>query len=220
MRAAFPLLIVVTGISTGYAQDILFLHDASGSVGNAGWNQGIEFAASVIETGLSESERVAIAHFTTSGTVAHQFTDNQDRGVAANVARNLIFNPGQAGDLVAGINFAGSLFDGQSAAETPKLMFFVTDGSFGSLGPAQMNGIRDTLETRDIVPIVIGVGSGWNPNGVDFMVDDPDLQVIEASSFTSESFDAIRDVFVTVPEPSAVFLLLMAPVSLLGRRRG
>jgi Mg-chelatase subunit ChlD len=58
-------------------QDIVFLMDASGSVGNAGWELEKTFVADLVETAVPEASSIGIVQFSTGAQDIHALTDAQ-----------------------------------------------------------------------------------------------------------------------------------------------
>jgi hypothetical protein len=198
--------------NTTIPQAIAFVMDSSGSVQAEGWTNATKFVASIIRTGTSADSIIGVIQFASDTNVntRYRFTESQVKETIATTVEGLPFTGGWTATRI-GINEGVDLWTDNTGNNDiwgikSRVMMIVTDGvpvPTNSQNPCLTSGgtnsqrtraqaTRDSLTDNNITVIIIGVGNSWDPDILSCLVDDPDSQIIRASSYNTATLNAIR----------------------------
>jgi len=179
-------------------EDVVFFMDYSGSISDRAWNQETNFASTLTRSHLPEDTRVAAMGF---GNTPYNTRDFyfafDDTSLARNADRLANLRRTNTGSthfepaLQYLINGAGGRIDWSQNTDRKRMLIIITDGK-PSYGDHPCNKRPDLLNL-DIITIVVGVGSGFSRSKMECMVEDPDKEIFEATSF-----DAITDIIADI----------------------
>ena len=208
-------------------QDIIFVIDGSGSLGQSGFDQEIDFVVDLIQNyggdPLHPTRFGAVLFSTGTPTTVYNLTDNQTLSVVANVIDNLDHPGGQTYTRDA-VQRAIQMFDTQSDELNPKMMILITDGNPNPSTSQNPCSLKINLDAEDIQSRIIGSGSGLNINTIDCLVDDVATQFVEIQDYAGD-FDLqqgyVLNDEVALPEPAmGAIMALGLGVLAASRRRG
>lgn len=151
--------------------DIVFLMDASASIGSTGWENEKDFIDNYILIARAVNSRIAIIRFDTFVTVEFAFSNDQSDSIIRAVVNNLNHTRGDS-HLRDAMYQAIDLFTVQSASNYDRLIVFLTDGvpnPSSTQNPCVIELIN-TLGSLRINTVVVGVGTNWNPQNVACLV--------------------------------------------------
>jgi len=176
----------IEGFGEDSMVDVMFLMDASGSVGPTDFLIEKAFVRDIINTVFPDPEdRVSIVRFSTTIDTIHQFTDTQTRNNLESIVNNITY-PGGWTDTLGALNRAISEFDTLSSPEKDKLIIIITDGN-----PIVPNGAQDVcpldsdLDNRGIKVVFVTVGSSVDTSKIDCLVDDIATDIISVTDFNN-----------------------------------
>lgn len=215
-----------------FPQEIVFVIDASGSLGAAGYQQELDFVSAIIQSvtgapahALHPTRFGAIA-FSSGTTTIHNLTDDQTPSVIDAAIQNAPY-PGQSTYTRDALNAAMTMFDNQGDPANPRSLILITDGApfpTSSQSVCQNGNIKNNLDSRGIQTTVIGVGDNYNPSPVSCLVDDEVTQIIEIANYADGDIDfqqgyILNSTAMPVPGMAAIFAFGIAGLAA-ARRRG
>lgn len=179
-------------------EDVVFFMDYSGSIDSTAWGQETKFASTLTRSHLPEDTRVAAMGFGNTPYNSRDFyfpfddtslARNADR--LANLQRRTTgsthFEPG----LQFLINGANGQIDWNQNKDRKRMLIIITDGKPSNGDNPCVK--RPQLLSLDIITIVVGVGNGFKKSRMTCMVEDPDKEIFQATSF-----DAISDIIADI----------------------
>ncbi len=227
--------------------DIAFIMDASGSVGDTGWEIEKSFVVELAAElkGLETSEfqfRFGAISFSNGATLEWGFNDEQDPFESfANHILNIPYATGYTHTQTA-LNTTLDLFDSQSLPSAYQKAFLITDGvpyptrenpclvthiNQQYLDAAEAT--RERLNNSNVDIDIIGVGENWNPDMLNCVVDDPNEDIYRVDSFNSAILSSIVDQIkmetalqldesTSIPEPSTFIIFATGLFALVMRK--
>ncbi len=173
--------------------DIAILMDASGSMGNSGWNNEEDFVSDLILTGIPfEDTRLGIIQFSSRSKIKqiHGFEDQQnDREQLSDRVQDM-YHTGGGTYMKDAVRKAMDLFDTESQDENEKAIIMLTDGNPWPSSRQSPCTLKSRLDNRGISVFIVGMGSGWDVDQIDCLVDDSDLDIIAATSTSAADLAA------------------------------
>jgi hypothetical protein len=134
--------------------DLIFLVDASDSIGSEDYQRARDFVISVINSSKTDSStRVGVIRFSDYATLVLNLTYDLD--AAMDIVQNMFYDDGMT-NIQAALDMANSMFTLDGRIEVPQVTLLITDGipSEGTpTGPA-----ADRLKSLGVNLFTIGVG--------------------------------------------------------------
>lgn len=214
-------------------QDIVFVFDASGSLGEPGYQTELDFMSAIIQsvTGAPghalHPTRFGAIRFSSTVDTIYNLTDDQTPSTVDAAIQNAAYTGGSTFTRDA-LTAAMMMFDTQSDDQNPLSLILITDGAPRPTRTQSVCAPGDNtklqLDSRGIQMTVIGVGSGYDPDPIECLVDDPASQIIEITNFGGFDIDFQQGYIVNamaMPAPGmmAIFAFGIAGIAAV-RRRG
>lgn len=206
-------------------QDIVFVIDGSGSLGQSGFDNEIDFVIDLIQTygsdPLHPTRFGALLFSSGAPTTVYNLTDDQTPSTITGVLNGLSWPQGQTytKDAVQG---AIDMFDAQSDAANPKMMILITDGNPFPSSSQNPCGLKTDLDAADIQGRIIGSGSGLNVGTIACLVDDAPTQFVEITDYAA-NFDLqqgyVLNDEIALPEPAMGAIMALGLGVLAAARR-
>ncbi len=187
------MLLAYTGIvsaqSTGDNLEIVFVMDASGSVGSAGWAIEKNFVSDLLgEAAIADSD-IGIVSFASGSWKDWYLNDDQTKTVIQSFTQSMSFTGGATYTLSA-MEDALDIFQSSSQTDPNRVIVLITDGNPNPSksedpcgGTSRAQNMRAELGVFEVKTVIIGVGTSWDPTRLSCLVNDPATDIIEASSF-------------------------------------
>lgn len=229
-----------TNLANAVVLDVAFILDSSGSVGQNGWTQEKHFVRELVQN-LDAQEsadveiRFGIINFSNTVNVAWDFNDAQDPLADILSAIDALPFLDNTTHTRSAVDVTLDMFANSSAQDTIKHAFLITDGNpypymrqnpclthGGSIANrANAQATRDNLAASGVDMTIIGVGSNWDPQVLDCLVNTPE-DIVTAHSFDQDALDAIVPHVlnqVNVPEPATLPIMGLGLLLLALRNR-
>lgn len=174
-------------------QYIQFIMDSSGSVGGSGWTKEKNFVNEMITNSISTGSIVGVISYSSGAQYVWHFTWSQVRSQITNAVSALPHKNSVTNTRTA-ISYGLTMFDNQATITTmPRLMMLITDGvpvPDPNQHPCKTNGGPDMepmLIARDIILVIVGVGTSWNPDNLLCLLDNPQSrgEIVTVDSFNN-----------------------------------
>lgn len=212
-------------------QDIVFVFDASGSLGTPGYQNVLDFMTAIVQSVTGDPAhalhptRFGAIRFSTAIDTIYNLTDDQTPSIINAALQGADYPGGQTYTRDA-LFAALDMFDNQSDSINPKTLVLITDGApfpTASQSVCMDSRMKRNLDAADVQVNIVGVGSGYNPAPVACLVDDEATQIVEITDFSNDiDFQQgyIQGV-VAMPAPGmvAIFAFGIAGIAA-SRRRG
>jgi uncharacterized protein YegL len=165
-------------------QDVIFVFDASGSLGAAGFQTELDFMTDIIQsvTGAPayplHLARFGAIRFSSAVDTIYNLTDDQTPSLVDAAIQNALYTQGQTHTRDA-LNAAMAMFDAQSDSGSPLSLVLITDGTpfpSSSQSVCQNGSMKSDLYSRSIQTTIIGVGDNYDLSPIECLVDDPPAQ--------------------------------------------
>ena len=172
-------------------QDVIFVFDASGSLGAAGFQTELDFMTDIIQsvTGAPayplHPARFGAIRFSSAVDTIYNLTNDQTPSLVDAAIQNALYTQGQTHTRDA-LNAAMAMFDAQSDSGSPLSLVLITDGTpfpTSSQSVCQNGSMKSDLYSRSIQTTIIGVGDNYDPSPIECLVDDPPAQIIEIAEY-------------------------------------
>jgi len=183
------------GCASDASLDIMFIMDASGSVGSSNWVTEQDFVINMIETGVNDDSQIAIMDFASGAWAQWNFTDSQVRSDITTHVSNMGYTQGST-HMKTALTAAITVFDKTGDPNLNNVAMLITDGNpYPSYTQSVCDSatIKNSLDDAGITVVIIGVGTGWSTSSVSCLVDDEDTQIIYVDNFDDDAFNAVRD---------------------------
>lgn len=171
--------------------DLFFITDASGSVGVQGFEQEKAFVNTLIDSinGGPGGIRYGVLNFSNTTQLVWRLTQNQDKNVIKNAVNNMTFISSTTATRMA-LRQTTNQFIADSDPTRKKFIILITDGNpvpFRNQNPcdntSQAVALRNDLAALDIKVKIVGIGTNWDPNILQCLVDDPAEDIIFVNNF-------------------------------------
>jgi hypothetical protein len=169
--------------------DIILVVDSSGSIGLTTWEQVVRPKLVEFTSNLDFSHgrtRLGVVIFADTAKVRYSLGDSQQQASVDNVLRTLP-SPGGWTNTSAGLAAAMQEFDAHDDPARAKVLVLVTDGIPNR--PLNDASVCDTepaaLQSRDILPFLLGVGDNFSTTAVSCLLRDP------ADMYTPDDYASI-----------------------------
>lgn len=213
-------------------QDIVFVFDASGSLGAAGYQTELDFMSFIIQsvTGAPDHAlhptRFGAIRFSDQIDTIHNLTDDQTPSAVEAAIQGAPYTGGTTHTRDALIA-AMTMFDNQSDDQNPLSLILITDGAprpTRTQSVCQDLSIKTQLDSRAIQTTIIGSGAGFDASPITCLVDDTATQIIEIANFSGDDIDfqqgyIVNSMAMPAPGMMAIFAFGIAGIAA-ARRRG
>ncbi|MGL1886720.1 MAG: VWA domain-containing protein [Reichenbachiella sp.] len=186
------ILLAYTGMvsaqSTGDNLEIVFVMDASGSVGSSGWEIEEDFVIEILDNAAIADSEVGVVQFSSVISTEWNLYDVQDKSVIKTVVDGMVFTAGRTYTLTA-MEETLNVFQGSVNTDPNRVVVLITDGTPYPIAEdpcaatSRAQNLRAQLAVFEVKTVIIGVGTNWNPAMLSCLVEDPATDIIEASSF-------------------------------------
>ena len=211
-------------------QDIVFLFDASGSLGSTGFQEELDLMSDIVATFANDPlhpARFGAIRFATTVDTIYNLTDDQATSSVIAALQATPY-PGGLTHTRDAVLAAISMFDAQSNPTNPMTLVLITDGN-----PNPATGLNDQSVCNDgsltnqlgsagIQTKIVGIGTNLNPSTIYCLVEDTvaDFLFIETmSSYVDLELQQGFVVTASVHEPASAALFAIAGVGILAMRR-
>uniref|UniRef100_A0A914PPI3 VWFA domain-containing protein n=1 Tax=Panagrolaimus davidi TaxID=227884 RepID=A0A914PPI3_9BILA len=135
--------------------DLIFIIDASGSIGEDDYQLARDFVISIINSSIAdESNRVGVIRFSTRATLVTNLT--YDLNAAMELVKYMYYD-GDNTNIQAGLDMANDQFTFDGRIEVPQVALLITDGQPNEGGPT--GPAADRLKSLGVNLFTIGVGA-------------------------------------------------------------
>ena len=231
--AAAALFLVLASFAPSKAmpvevpQDVVFVFDGSGSLGQSGFGDVIAFMQGIVNDHSGDPLhpiRFGAILFSTGIQTIYNLTDDQTPSVITDLLDNVAYPAGQTHTRDA-LTAALDLFDDQSDDINPKTLLLITDGApFPTLSQrvCHNGNMKNQLDAAAVEVNIVGVGNDYNPAPVACLVDDEASQIIELTDFSLTSVDFDRGYVensMAMPAPGMVIIFAFGIAGIAAARR-
>lgn len=195
--AGTALILVLASITPSRAmpvevpQDVVFVFDGSGSLGNQGFDDIITFMKNIVDTQSGNPLhpiRFGAIMFASNVQTIYNLNDDQTPSVITGVLDNVLYPEGTTATRDA-LNAALDMFEDQSFDINPKTLLLITDGApfpTRTQSVCHNGDMKDNLDAADVQANIVGVGSSFNPNVLACLVDDETTQIMEITDLSND----------------------------------
>lgn len=176
--------------ASNVTMDVFFSLDASGSIGYSDFQVELDWVVDVLESAFGSNTRHAFNRFaSSSSTLMHLPTSE---GKTTQELQTFVSNIAYTG---GGTNTAASLddaiweFETYSSPYASRILILITDGN-PTAGDLNVCSRAPRLKQLNVVTIIIGVGSSWDPALVDCLVTSDDYM---CACLISSAFGGLRE---------------------------
>ena len=106
----------------------MFIMDASGSVGEDGWEIQTDFVSNLIKTDIGPESDIAVVQFSRGAWATYNFSDPQNRTLISQHVENLVFTRGATWTRTALLT-AITVFDKTGDVDKKNIALLITDGN-------------------------------------------------------------------------------------------
>lgn len=210
-------------------QDIVFVFDASGSLGATGYQTVLDFMTGIVQSVTGDPAhalhptRFGAIRFSTDIDTIYNLTDDQTPSLIEAAIQGAAY-PGQQTSTRDALFAALDMFDNQSDEINPKTLVLITDGApFPTTTQSVCMDLRmkRNLDAADVQVNIVGVGSGYNPDPIACLVDDEAAQIVNIADFSND-FDFQRGYIqgvVAMPAPGMAVIFAFGIAGLAASRR-
>ncbi|HVZ78912.1 MAG TPA: vWA domain-containing protein [Gemmatimonadaceae bacterium] len=201
--------------------DLVAVMDASGSIGEAGWNTEQDFVGNLAATVMGHGSRMGIVEFGTTVATDWTFQQTQSTSAIESAVASLPYLRGETYTKSA-MRAALNIF-AASPSSRPRVIALVTDGNPNpptSQNPCNFSGaypdaarLRDSLQLLGINTIIVGVGPDISANALGCLINQDPSRFIPVASFTTEAFNGILDQVIAKLTPTLSNVTLHATVA-------
>lgn len=172
--------------STSNRLDMVFVMDASGSIGADNFESMKTYVANVIR-GLNENVRVGIVRYSSSASIILGLTPVTDPESLASTVEGIYYTTGGT-NTAAGIALAQSMFEQDTCSGVVKTMSVLTDGQSDNV--RSTTSAANSAKTSGIQIYASGIGSGPNQDELQSIASSPPLDyLIPIANFSSAAFN-------------------------------
>lgn len=172
-------------------QDVVFVFDASGSLGQQGFDDIIAFMKNIVDTQSGNPVhpiRFGAILFASDVHTIYNLHDDQTPSVITGVLDNVPYPQGTTATRDA-LNAALDMFENQSFDMNPKTLLLITDGApfpTRTQSVCDNGNMKNNLDAADVQVNIVGVGNGYNPAPVSCLVDDESSQIFEITDLSND----------------------------------
>lgn len=186
-------------------EDVYFLMDISGSIGEEGWIEDTTFVSEMITTGLTNTSRVGIITFGSNVVIKYNLSQTQHpRSIITNMVTSMPYTGGST-YTYDGVAVSINQFKKWATIGNPRLLFIITDGKPNPSSGQTPCPLYSTLVAQNITVFIIGVTSSFSSSAVSCIVPSPSY-IVQASSFSD--LTSVRDYADNVLCPTSIQLTL------------
>lgn len=210
-------------------QDIVFLFDASGSLGSLGFQEELDLMSDIVATFANDPAhptRFGAIRFDTTIDPVYNLTDDQTPSSVIAALQATPYTGGQTHTRDAVIA-ALQMFDDQAGAANPLTLILITDGNpfaspiYGDQSVCNDNSLVNQVNSRGIDTKIVGIGDSLDPPSIYCLVEDTvaDFLFIESLDYADLELQQGYVLTAAVPEPASAALFAIAGIIALRRRR-
>ncbi|HEB28128.1 MAG TPA: VWA domain-containing protein [Porticoccus sp.] len=187
--------------------DLIFVLDASGSVGQNNWETQNEFVSELIRRLPGEDYNIGLISFSTNAIVRHSLSDHQSYESISSALTNMPYSGGSTNhrdaintalDMHESFNSGNDLF---MAMFTDGTSYPVSSGSVCQRNFSAGIATRNRFLNSGAEPLIYAVGSAINTATIDCITTNPDAEIVHVSDYQEHRLLATSGLFYAAIDP-------------------